>query len=67
MAFVHENWRRIHAEESLGGSPDDWQIRDIFVTSRPLPSYELMVRRQQTVPTKFVTIDELRENGLRYE
>ena len=67
VAFVHENWPRIHAEESLHGSPDGWQIRDLIVTSRPLPSYDLMLQRQRSVPTKFVTIDDIRDNDLWFE
>ena len=67
VAFVRKHWRTIHAEESLGGSPDDWKIGNLIVTSSRLPSYDLMLLRGETVPTKFLTIDDLRNNGLRHE
>ena len=67
VAFVREHWPKVHAKESLGGSPDDWQVHDLIVTSRPLPSYDLMLQHRRSVPTKFVTIDELRDNNRWHE
>ena len=61
VRFVQDNWPAIHRQMKLSGRDDDWQIRDMVVTSAPSIAADLLQRRGAEIGTTFVSFAEFQE------